>query len=76
MAWRLFTGCMKAMRAPGATLATSSISGIEATSKDVTPFFTRVSMTHGEGSPKKHAQGGGERLGLAPASWHARLRSV
>ena len=25
------------------------ISGIEATSKDITPFAVRVSMTHGEG---------------------------
>ena len=35
--------------APGACSATSSISGIEATSKDVTPLAIRVSMTHGEG---------------------------
>ena len=49
MALRLLTGCMKAMREPGACAVTSSISGIEATSKDVTPFAARVSMTHGEG---------------------------
>ena len=49
MAARLFTGCMKAIRAPGACAATSSISGIEATSKDVTPFAARALMTHGEG---------------------------
>jgi hypothetical protein len=49
MAARLFTGCMKAMREPGASAVTSSISGIEATSKALTPFATRVRITHGEG---------------------------
>ena len=49
MALRLLTGCMKAMRAPGACSATSSISGIEATSKAVTPLAASVRITHGEG---------------------------
>jgi hypothetical protein len=40
---------MKAMRAPGARFATSSISGIEATSKALTPFLASASITHGEG---------------------------
>ena len=49
MALRLFTGCMKASRAPGAWAATSSISGIDATSKPVTPAAHSASITHGEG---------------------------
>jgi hypothetical protein len=49
MAERLFTGCIKAMRAPGACVVTNSISGMEATSKEATPFLARVSITHGEG---------------------------
>ena len=40
---------MKAMRAPGACSATSSISGIEATSNAVTPLSARVLITQGEG---------------------------
>ncbi len=43
------TGCMKAMRAPGANFDTSSISGIDATSNDITPLAARASITHGEG---------------------------
>ena len=49
VAARLFTGCMKAMRDPGACFATSSTSFSEATSNPVTPFCARVSMTQGEG---------------------------
>ena len=49
MARRLLTGCMKAMRAPGACWATASISGIEATSKPAIPAPCRAEITHGEG---------------------------
>jgi hypothetical protein len=42
-------GCIKAMRAPGAWAATSSISGMEATSNDARPLSARVLITHGEG---------------------------
>ncbi len=49
MATRLFTGCMYASRASGATERTSSISGIDATSKERTPWRHRVWITHGEG---------------------------
>ncbi len=49
MALRLLTGCMKARRAPGAYSATSSISGIEATSNARIPSLARALMTHGEG---------------------------
>ena len=49
MVERLFTGCMKAMRAPGACAATSSTSGMEATSNPVTPAAHSASITQGEG---------------------------
>ena len=49
MAERLLTGCMKARRAVGSTERTSSISASEATSNEVTPDSTRVSMTQREG---------------------------
>ena len=49
MAARLLTGCMKAMREPGASLATSSTSFSDATSKDRTPACASSRITHGEG---------------------------
>jgi len=49
LAARLFTGCMKASLASGACWRTSSISGIEATSKPRTPLAASVSITHGDG---------------------------
>ena len=49
IAARLFTGCMNAIFDPGACSATSSISGIDATSNARRPFSARVLMTHGEG---------------------------
>ena len=49
MAERLLTGCMNAMRAPGACSATVSISGMEATSKAAMPASWSARIIHGEG---------------------------